>query len=608
MFDCEQPDPDDWHASLVPLFLAARYQADSEQSLKPREWSPEGAAEAIARATCVTIVHNLFHLGCFPSDRYQMLGLPEENTEWFPALRWRWNDGGESMNFLKAGLATSAAAVLVSPSYCEEVQTNELGCGMDKVLRSVGNFDVGGVGVNLGWFNSMSGRLSGIVNGIDVDDWNPATDPHIPVNYSVDFVARHPPPPRLRSPEKGETTTTVSCDAADDLYDPSCTIHFGDNECPVGDDECEARLLLEASSRADNEAREAEAREADAVHEYHESLDDWNASDEGGVVDFRRGKAECKAALQRELGLLEDPDAPLVGFIGRLDQQKGVDVLIKVVPHIVASGGQVVMLGSGDHQLEEAMRQMENDHRGRAVGWVGFSVPVSHRITAAADILAMPSRFEPCGLNQMYALRYGTIPVAHATGGLKDTVRRDVGYPFSPCEPDELRFALDRAFRCYREGREIRHRERENRASGAGAGGEDGGHRDGYPAHLPQGSWERKQVRAMTRDLSWSNAAEKYEKVFKTVALSPAPPPARMTLLSPDYVAGERSVELLAAAEALQREDREEQWKLAAKRAEKTRVRASQSPDMDTRTLGESNQQPSWYKMLPKKILLALLN
>lgn len=519
------------------------------------------------------------------------------------------------MNFLKAGLATSAAAVLVSPSYCEEVQTNELGCGMDKVLRSVGNFDVGGVGVNLGWLNSMSGRLSGIVNGIDVDDWNPATDPHIPVNYSVDFVARRPPlPPREKNKKKGEETIAAgagSCDAADDLYDPSCTIHFvgEENECPVDDEECEARLLLEASSRA-----EYEAREADAVHEYRESLDYWNASDEDGVVDFRRGKAECKEALQRELGLLEDPDAPLVGFIGRLDQQKGVDVLLKVVPHIVASGGQVVMLGSGDHQLEEAMRQMENDHKGRAVGWVGFSVPVSHRITAAADILAMPSRFEPCGLNQMYALRYGTIPVAHATGGLRDTVRRDVGYPFSPCESDELRFALDRAFRCYREGREIRRRERENRATGAGgAGGEDGvegggRRRGGYPAHLPQGSWERKQVRAMTRDLSWSNAAEKYEKVFRSAALSPAPPPARMSLLSPDYVAGERSSELLAAAEALQREDREEQWKLAAKRAEKTRVRASKSPDMDTRTLGESNQQPSWYKMLPKKILLALLN
>ena len=109
----------DWHAALVPLFLTARYQAGAAQALRPREWSPNGATAAIARATCVTIVHNLAHSGCFPSTRYKMLGLPEENTEWFPTLRWKWNDGGESMNFLKAGLATSSAAVLVSPSYCK---------------------------------------------------------------------------------------------------------------------------------------------------------------------------------------------------------------------------------------------------------------------------------------------------------------------------------------------------------------------------------------------------------------------------------------------------------------------------------------------------------
>ena len=300
----------DWHAALVPLFLAARYQANAEWTLKPRrEWGTDGAAAAIARASCVTIVHNLFHLGIVAPDRYRSLGLPEENTEWFPALRWRWRDGGESMNFLKAGLATSSAAVLVSPSYANEVQTNELGCGMDKVLRSVGNF---GSDVDLGFLNGMSGKLRGIVNGIDVDEWNPATDPHIPAHFDVG------------TSEKGVV------------------------------------------ERADGST----------------------------VWDVARGKAACKAALQRELGLEVDPKAPLVGFIGRLDYQKGVDVLLDVVPHIVHNGGQVVMLGSGDPGLEHGMRTMEQNHRGRAVGWVGFSVPMSHKITAAADILAMPSRFE----------------------------------------------------------------------------------------------------------------------------------------------------------------------------------------------------------------------
>ena len=349
----------------MPLFLTARYQADSEQSLKPREWSPEGAAEAIARATCVTIVHNLFHLGCFPSDRYQMLGLPEENTEWFPVLRWRWNNGGESMNFLKAGLATSAAAVLVSPSYCEEVQTNQLGCGMDKVLRSVGNFDVGlGVGVNLGWLNGMSGRLNGIVNGIDVDEWNPATDPHIPVNYSVNYKPPRPPPrprrrTRLHSPQRNKNIPGDVSAAAEDIYDPSEALF--DNTCAADDEECEALLLLEqtefqaaaaAEAVAEAEAALAEAlaaAEAEAAYAHWKSLDhrDYSENKVDGAVDYRRGKAECKAALQRELGLHDDPDAPLVGFIGRLDQQKGVDVLLETVPHIVANGGQVVMLGSG---------------------------------------------------------------------------------------------------------------------------------------------------------------------------------------------------------------------------------------------------------------------
>ena len=163
----------DWHAALVPVFLAARYQAAAGEAVRPRHWAPEGARAAVARATTVTIVHNLFHLESSRATGTRMLGLPEENTEWFPALRWRWNDGGESMNFLKAGLATSQAAVLVSPSYANEVQTNELGCGMDKVLRSVGNF---GSEIDLGVFNGMSGKLKGIVNGIDDEEWNPATE------------------------------------------------------------------------------------------------------------------------------------------------------------------------------------------------------------------------------------------------------------------------------------------------------------------------------------------------------------------------------------------------------------------------------------------------
>ena len=466
----------DWHASLVPLFLAARYQANAEWTLKPRrEWGTDGAAAAIARASCVTIVHNLFHLGIVAPDRYRSLGLPEENTEWFPALRWRWRDGGESMNFLKAGLATSSAAVLVSPSYANEVQTNELGCGMDKVLRSVGNF---GSDVDLGFLNGMSGKLRGIVNGIDVDEWNPATDPHIPAHFDVG------------TSEKGVV------------------------------------------ERADGST----------------------------VWDVARGKAACKAALQRELGLEVDPKAPLVGFIGRLDYQKGVDVLLDVVPHIVHNGGQVVMLGSGDPGLEHGMRTMEQNHRGRAVGWVGFSVPMSHKITAAADILAMPSRFEPCGLNQLYALRYGTLPVAHATGGLRDTVRGRVGWPFAPCEPGALRRAMDRAMETYKAS--------------------EGNTR-------LDSRWRRKQERAMTSDLSWNVAAEKYEKLMGKIALDP-PPALRRP--APEL--------LEAAASAAVAEEEEGQWRAAEKRAERLRRRAAKAPCDDTRR--RDNDLPAWMSMLPK--------
>ena len=462
----------DWHAALVPVFLAARYQANAAWTLEPRTaWAPEGAPAAMSRAACVTIVHNLFHLGCFPSSRYRMLGLPEENTEWFPALRWRWNDGGESMNFLKAGLATSAAAVLVSPSYANEVQTNELGCGMDKVLRSVGNF---GSDVDLGVFNGMSGKLRGIVNGIDVEEWNPAADPHLPARYSVDA----------------------------------------------------------------------------------------HAADDADVLDVVAGKSACKLALQRELGLHEDSTAPLIGFIGRLDRQKGVDVLLDIVPRIVEAGGQVVMLGSGDPGLEDGMREMEHRFKGRAVGWVGFSVPVSHKITAAADILAMPSRFEPCGLNQLYALRYGTLPVAHKTGGLRDTVTRDVGWPFSPCDAEPLWRATERAMRCYRDDEE---------------------------------RWRKKQARAMRKNLSWDVAAEQYERLMRGAA---APPPTalnREALESSDPA-------LAAAAAAAGRDDDDAMWVEAERRAERVRQRAARAPDRDTRALEGSGDEPGWTKMLPRKL------
>ena len=331
--------------------------------------------------------------------------------------------------------------------------------------------------MDLGVFNGMSGKLRGIVNGIDVEEWNPAADPHLPARYSVD----------------------------------------------------------------------AHAVDAD-------------------VLDVVAGKSACKLALQRELGLHEDSTAPLIGFIGRLDRQKGVDVLLDIVPRIVEAGGQVVMLGSGDPGLEDGMREMEHRFKGRAVGWVGFSVPVSHRITAAADILAMPSRFEPCGLNQLYALRYGTLPVAHKTGGLRDTVTRDVGWPFSPCDAEPLWRATERAMRCYRDDEE---------------------------------RWRKKQTRAMRKNLSWDVAAEQYERLMRGAA---APPTAlnREALESSDPA-------LAAAAAAAGRDDDDAMWVEAERRAERVRQRAARARGSGHARVGGERRRAGVDEDAPSKTSRTLL-
>ncbi|CAN6889259.1 unnamed protein product [Brassica oleracea] len=200
------------------------------------------------------------------------------------------------------------------------------------------------------------------------------------------------------------------------------------------------------------------------------------------------GKPQCKAALQKELGLPVRPDVPLIGFIGRLDQQKGVDLIAEAVPWMMSQDVQLVMLGTGRPDLEEVLRQMEHQYRDKARGWVGFSVKTAHRITAGADVLLMPSRFEPCGLNQLYAMNYGTIPVVHAVGGLRDTVQQfdpysetGLGWTFDSAEAGKLIHALGNCLLTYREYKE---------------------------------SWEGLQRRGMTQDLSWDNAAEKYEEVL----------------------------------------------------------------------------------------------
>ncbi|KAL3653641.1 Pentafunctional AROM polypeptide [Castilleja foliolosa] len=216
-------------------------------------------------------------------------------------------------------------------------------------------------------------------------------------------------------------------------------------------------------------------------------------------VDDLSGKVQCKIELQKELGLPIRPDCPLIGFIGRLDFQKGVDIILSAIPELMHDDVQFVMLGSGEKQYEEWMRNSESVYRDKFRGWVGFNVPISHRITAGCDILVMPSRFEPCGLNQLYAMKYGTLPVVHSTGGLRDTVQNfnpyagdgageGTGWTFTPLSKESFVATLRIAIGTYREHKS---------------------------------SWEGLMKRGMERNSSWDNAATQYEQVFEWAKIDP---------------------------------------------------------------------------------------
>ncbi|KAM7268214.1 hypothetical protein ACFE04_010380 [Oxalis oulophora] len=211
------------------------------------------------------------------------------------------------------------------------------------------------------------------------------------------------------------------------------------------------------------------------------------------------GKAKCKAALQKELGLPIRADCPLIGFIGRLDYQKGIDLMQSAMSDLMNDDVQFVMLGSGDKGYEKWMRFTEATYKAKFRGWVGFNVAVSHRITAGCDILLMPSRFEPCGLNQLYAMRYGTIPVVHATGGLKDTVEvfdpyaeegsgSGTGWTFSPLSKEGMLSSLRTAIMTYKEHKS---------------------------------SWKGLMKRAMEKDYTWENAAIQYEQICRWASIDP---------------------------------------------------------------------------------------
>jgi starch synthase len=214
---------------------------------------------------------------------------------------------------------------------------------------------------------------------------------------------------------------------------------------------------------------------------------DWNPSSDlhlPGAYSARApsGKKRCKQKLQEEMGLDQDADAPLFGLIARMTHQKGLDLVLAVAEGVIHRGGQLVMLGTGDKGIEQAVRDTVARHPGRAACFIGYDEGLSHRIEAGADCFLMPSRFEPCGLNQMYSLRYGTVPIVHATGGLRDTVEDGVtGFQFEEAAPHALWLAIERALSLFAD----------------------------------KAAWKKMQLAGMSRDFSWEHSAREYAAMYR---------------------------------------------------------------------------------------------
>ncbi len=310
----------DWHAAMACAYTACR---------------------PVTTSSTVFTVHNLAYQGVFPVDDFHLLHLPS---------RMMVPGGLEyhgQFSFMKAGLKYAHRVTTVSPNYAREIATDEFGCGLDGVIRARG------------------AAVSGILNGVDGEVWNPATDRLIPANFTAD------------------------------------------------------------------------------------RLD---------------GKAVCKAALQAEMGLHVDPQAPLFSVVSRLTSQKGLDLLLSALPVLMEDartvGVQLVIQGNGDPALEAAFSGAAKAYPGRVAVRVGYDEPMAHRIIAGADAMVVPSRFEPCGLTQLYALRYGTVPVVRRVGGLADTVvdatheavqgEVATGFMFGQATSAALGLALDHAVQSYR--------------------------------------------------------------------------------------------------------------------------------------------------------------
>lgn len=350
-FECDILHCNDWQTALAPVFLREFYQG----------------LPLYDRVKTVFSIHNVAFQGQFSDTVMEdILGVAH-----IPAAASQLRCDACSVNYMLGALRYADAITTVSPTYAGEIQTPEFGEGLDGVLRE------------------RSYALQGILNGIDVAGFDPATDKRIAANYTV---------------------------------------------------------------------------------------------------EDRSGKAICKAKLQEELGLEVRDDRPLMVMVTRLTRQKGMDLVMYALDRILAGGVQVAVLGTGDRDYEDGLRYFQDKYPGTMAARIEFDPALSQRMYAAADMFLMPSKFEPCGLSQIIAMRYGTLPIVRETGGLKDTVQpyneftgEGTGFSFSNFNGDEMGDAVFRAARLFWDNRD---------------------------------AWNQLVTQAMSQDFSWTRSADKYLDLY----------------------------------------------------------------------------------------------
>lgn len=350
-FECDILHCNDWQTALAPVFLREFYQG----------------LPLYDRVKTVFSIHNVAFQGQFSDTVMEdILGVAH-----IPAAASQLRCDACSINYMLGALRYADAITTVSPTYANEIQTPEFGEGLDGVLRE------------------RSYALQGILNGIDVAAFDPATDKRIAANYTV---------------------------------------------------------------------------------------------------EDRSGKAVCKAKLQEELGLEVRDDRPLMVMVTRLTRQKGMDLVMYALDRILAGGVQVAVLGTGDRDYEDGLRYFQDKYPGTMAARIEFDPALSQRMYAAADMFLMPSKFEPCGLSQIIAMRYGTLPIVRETGGLKDTVQpyneftgEGTGFSFSNFNGDEMGDAVFRAARLFWDNRD---------------------------------AWNQLVTQAMSQDFSWTRSADKYLDLY----------------------------------------------------------------------------------------------